>query len=122
MSKRAQHDALHKPWVQDLSRKQQPLPEVEGWVGGVTAALEAGDLGRVTRGEPLGCRGGFLALTDLEASCRAPGGVRRGGGVTAAEGVELTAGGVTLGLSVLATDAGCDVLAGGVTDTVTGVT
>ena len=87
----------------------------------MTAALEAGDLGQVTRGEPLGCRGGFL-LTDLEPSCRAPGGVRRGGGVTAAEGVELTAGGVTLGLSVLAPDAGCDVLAGGVTDTATGVT
>ena len=71
----------------------------------------------------LGTTDGEGGLTTGESAVSTDGAVIAGGeGVSMGEKLGTTGGGVRLGLSVLAAAAGCLLLAGGVTDTATGMT
>jgi len=71
----------------------------------------------------LGTTDGEVGLTTGESAVTTDGAVSAGGeGVSMGEKLGTGGGGVRLGLSVLAAAAGCLLLAGGVTDTATGMT
>lgn len=73
-------------------------------------------------GKTVGTTDGEGGLTTGESAVTTDGAVTGGEGVSMGEKLGTAGGGVRLGLSVLAAAAGCLLLAGGVTDTATGMT